>query len=58
MGKKNKKASDNPEVQAAIDERDALLAQVPVAVAKVDRLKDELLEEYRQANGLPREGDR
>lgn len=51
LKRKKKPTSDNPEVQEAMKERDALMADVVGAVKKVDRLQDELLEEYRQANG-------
>jgi hypothetical protein len=54
---KRKKMSDNPEVKAAMKERDDLLGEVEKAVAKVDRVVDELLDEYEQANGVQKEGD-
>lgn len=56
MFRKKKKTSDNPEVQAAMDARDALLAEVKSAVRKVDRLQDELLDEYAAANGIEEGG--
>lgn len=46
--KKKKPTSDNPEVQKAMDARDAALEGVDDAIAEVDRL----LLEYRQANGV------
>lgn len=49
MSKRKKTRSDNPQVQEAMDQRDALLSDVADAVDKVDRLQDELLEEYEQA---------
>jgi hypothetical protein len=53
--KKRKPTSDNPEVQEAMDRRDSLLDDVASAVAEVDRLQDELLKEYMQANGIEEE---
>lgn len=49
MSGEKKTRSENPEVQAAMDTRDELLADVDAAVAEVDRLQDELLREYMQA---------
>lgn len=48
--KKDDKTSSNPDVQEAIEERDALLAKVDEKVKKVDRLQSELLQQYAQAD--------
>lgn len=44
----HKRKSKNPEVEKAIEERDNLMANVQGAVDKVDRLQEELLEEYAE----------
>jgi hypothetical protein len=44
MAKEEKATSDNPEVQAAMNERDKLLAGVKKAIEKVDRLVAEYSE--------------
>lgn len=41
--------SKNPEVEEAKATRDALLADVDAAIAKVDDLQDELLKQYEEA---------
>lgn len=48
-GKKNRERSSDPSVRDAMDERDALMDQVTGAVQKVDRLQNELLQQYLEA---------
>jgi hypothetical protein len=50
--KEERSSSKNPEVQEAMTTRDDLLEEVREAVKRVDRL----LQEYAQANGVPKEG--
>jgi uncharacterized coiled-coil DUF342 family protein len=49
---RKKRMSHNPEIQEAMKERDALMDKVKQAVGKVDRLQDELLDEYVEAEEL------
>jgi uncharacterized coiled-coil DUF342 family protein len=51
MGQRKRLRKD---VEEAIEERDELLDRVKEAVNKVDRVQNDIIKEYEEANGLLR----
>lgn len=50
-----RKASNKSEIRKAVAERDQALADVKDAVQKVDKLKDDLLRQYEEADEITKE---